>query len=117
MEIITQHCINNFFTPVENPRFEKKAPCANCPYRKDAPRQLWSIEEFKDLLKSDASPLGSVYGCHKADGHGGLPSINLRISLMRGEVTREYLDSLTSPAPMFSSIEEMCIANYPELKK
>lgn len=105
--------------------FSKKAPCANCPYRKDAPLRLWSVEEFKDLAASETTPMGKVYGCHKGDGcvcvgwlmkqeEADFPSISLRVSLSRNNVTREYLDSLQSPAPLFDTVEQMCKANYPE---
>jgi hypothetical protein len=105
----------------------RKQPCNNCPYRKDAPLKHWSIQEFRDLLASEKTQFGTVYACHKKDGHvcvgwlmnqdnRGLPSIALRISLSQNNVTREYLDNLTSPAPMFLTVKGMCQANYKSLK-
>lgn len=105
----------------------KKSPCNDCPYRKDAPLQLWAKEEFEDLLRSEQDQLGKVYRCHKKDGHvcvGWLmdqdkrhfPSIMLRISLSKNNVTREYLDSLNCKSDLFDSIEEMSKENYPNIK-
>lgn len=105
--------------------YTKKQPCNNCPYRKDAPRELWSIDEFIDLKEKDSDYMGAVYGCHKKDGHvcvgwladqdkRNFPSIALRISLSSNHVTREYLDAIGSKVEMFDSIDEMCIANYPD---
>lgn len=106
--------------------FDCKSPCNNCPYRKDAPREHWSIEEFRGVLEGEAEPMGKVYKCHKNNGQicvgflmnqdkRGLPSISLRMALLSHGVEREYLDSLHSPSGMFESVEAMCEANFPEL--
>lgn len=105
----------------------KKSPCNNCPYRKDAPLQLWAKEEFEDLLNSEKEQFGKIYGCHKKDGHvcvgwlmdqdkRNLPSIMLRMSLSKNNVTRKYLDSLHCKSELFESIEEMAKENYPNIK-
>ena len=104
-----------------------KAPCKNCPYRKDAKLQLWSIEEYKDLLKSENDYMGKHYACHKKNGHTcvgwlinqderNLPSIVLRLSLTMNSVTREYLDNLKFDIPRYKTIREMAVANYQQLK-
>lgn len=106
--------------------FTKKSPCNNCPYRKDAPLKLWHKEEYEKLLRSENDQLGSIYGCHKKDGHtcvgwlmkqdeNRFPSNMLRISLSRNNVTREYLDSLTCKSPLYKNVKEMVQANYPDL--
>ncbi len=106
-------------------KFTKKSPCNNCPYRKDSPIALWSVEEFKKLVETENDYFGSVYGCHKKDGNvcvgwlinqdnRNLPSIALRIALSTNKVTREYLDSLHCPSEMFDTVEEMCLANFPK---
>jgi hypothetical protein len=105
-----------------------KSPCGNCPYRKDAPRQLWAKEEFEGLLKNESSQFGAVYKCHKQNGSAcigwlinqrdrNLPSIALRISLMKNNVTPEYLESLKSTKPMFKTVQAMVRANFPQLLK
>lgn len=104
--------------------FCKISPCNNCPYRKDAPLQLWHREEFKKLKEQEGEQFGAIYGCHKKDGHvcvGWLmnqdkdrfPNINLRLLLSRLNITREYLDQLHCKAPMYESVQEMIDANYP----
>lgn len=104
----------------------KKPPCNNCPYRKDAPLQHWSIDEFRDLLANDKTQLGAVYGYHKNDGKlctgfvmnqdkRGIPSIKLRTALIADRVAVGDLDTLYCESEMFNTIEEMSIANYPEL--
>lgn len=106
-------------------KFCKTTPCANCPYRKDAPLALWSVDEFKALLDSDKDTIGTVYQCHKKDGNvcvgwlinqnnRRLPSIALRLQLSKQNITREYLDQLHCKTPMFDTIEEMCQANFPD---
>lgn len=75
-----------------------KSPCANCPYRKDAPLQLWDKAEFAKLLDKDNEYMGTTYMCHKKNGsvcvgwlidqdNRNLPSIALRMSLMKHNVT------------------------------
>lgn len=104
----------------------RTSPCNNCPYRKDAPLKYWGKDEFIDLIKNDKSLMGSVYGCHKNDGHvcvgwlmdqdkRGFPSISLRISLSKNSVDRKYLDKLSCKSAMFKNINEMVKANYPYL--
>lgn len=108
--------------------FSCKSPCGNCPYRKDAPLQLWDKQEFKTLLESEDDFIGKVYKCHKNNGSvciGWLidqdnrnhPSLALRMSLIKHNVTRKYLDSLKSEFEMFKSIKDMVRANFPELLK
>lgn len=108
------------------PQFHCTKPCGSCPYRTDVPTAHWAREEFADLLKTERDPLGRVYGCHKKNGSicvgwlmnqdgRGFPSIALRMALSAHGVTREYLDRLKSPAPLYESVEEMVRANFPEL--
>ena len=109
-------------------RFSRKSPCKDCPYRKDAPLQKWDIEEFRNLLRQESDPVcGRVFGCHKKDDHACvgwlmdqdkrfLPSIALRMTLLKNKVTRLYLDALKCKSELYDSVEEMCIANYKKLK-
>lgn len=105
-----------------------KTPCKNCPYRKDAPLQLWDKKEFKDLLENEKKEMGVTYVCHKNNGSicvgwlmmqekNYLPSIMLRISLSKHNVTRKYLESLHCKTEMFETTEDMVRANFPELLK
>lgn len=106
--------------------FECTQPCGNCPYRTDAPVRLWAREEFADLMANEAAMLGTTYGCHKQNGsmcigwvmdqeRRGFPSIMLRIKMSQENVTREYLDSLHSPAPLYKNVRAMVKANFPAL--
>lgn len=108
----------------------KRKPCNNCPYRRDAPTEFWHREEFEKLLESDADPLnGHLFACHKSidilpedrpacigwlldQRKRGLPSIQLRLKLMRDPVLLEVLEQATDDGlDLFDSIEEMCAAN------
>lgn len=107
--------------------FHKKQPCNNCPYRTDAPLKLWHKSEFENLAAQDTQ-WGGVYQCHKKDGHvcvgwlmkqddNRFPNLNLRIMLSKENVTRDYLDQLQSPSPLYNSVDEMIDANYPDVTK
>jgi len=111
----------------QKPLYGETSPCATCPYQKTAKLQLWDRREFIRLLEMENDQMGAVYHCHKNDGsvcRGWLidqdkrnfPSIMLRLSLSRHNITREYLDKLQCLNPMFDSVEEMCVANYKILK-
>lgn len=106
--------------------FECTKPCGNCPYRKDAPLRLWHKEEFEKLAASENEVIGKVYKCHKNNGsacigwlikqdENNFPSIALRMELTKQGVTRDYLDGLSSPAPMYDTVSQMIEANYPEI--
>jgi hypothetical protein len=92
-------------TEIKKLEFKCTTPCNNCPYRKDAPLQHWSEDEFKDLIKNDGDYMGTVYGCHKNNGtvcvgwlinqdERGFPSIALRLKLSKDKVSHAYLNKL-----------------------
>jgi hypothetical protein len=109
-----------------------KKVCSNCPYRKDAPLQLWDIYEFEKLLNDAKASygLGAIYDCHKNNGsickgwlvnqlENDIPSNTLRIVLRTSQTKQEELDTVldaNKDIEMYKSIEEMSFANYPELK-
>ena len=106
--------------------FKSKQPCNNCPYRKDAPLQLWHKEEFAKLLEEDKKQFGANYGCHKKNGHicvgwlmnqdeRNFPNLNLRLLLSKKGISRDYLDNLKCSSEMYNSIQEMIESNFPEL--
>lgn len=107
--------------------FTCSQPCNNCPYRTDAPLRLWDKSEYKKLLKTESSQFGSVYRCHKNNGsicvgwlmkqlENGCPSIMLRLAMIKKEPSKEYIEGLNSPAPLYENVKTMIRANYPKLK-
>lgn len=103
-------------------------PCADCPYRQDAPLRHWHRSEFEKVLEAEASQFGSTFACHKhvvlpADRRGvcagwlldqqrrGLPSIALRMLLMRDRLLRRALERVQATGPMFKTAAAMCRAN------
>lgn len=110
-----------------NINFKCKSPCKNCPYRIDAPLQLWHKEHYVELMTNDADVLnGKMYLCHK--NHGGVcvgwliiqrtrnyPSIQLRIEMIKQNINSIYLGSLRCKTKMYATIKDMVQANFPEL--
>lgn len=105
-------------------------PCKSCPYRKDAPLGLWDPVEFQNLLTQDRNGFGgAVFNCHgevkKAPAdralcagwlldqkRRGVPSIQLRLQLMRGgKALDEYERASGEGLRLYPSIEAMCRAN------
>jgi hypothetical protein len=110
---------------MDNKTFCKQSPCASCPYRVDTPLKIWAVIEFKKLIETEKSQMGAVYSCHKQDGtlctgwlmqqvKDYLPSIALRLTLLKHNITEEFLQSLSCKSPVYASVIEMCRANYPE---
>lgn len=108
--------------------FTCTSPCNNCPYRTDAPLQLWHKSEYIKLLQYDSDYMGTFYGCHKDNGNvcvgwlmkqdeKSFPSIALRIALIKHNVRRTYLDSLYSPVKLYKDVKDMIKANYPRILK
>lgn len=111
--------------------FDKREPCASCPYRTDAPLELWSPEEFERLLRNDRDQMGVIYGCHEFNKRRedaqvcvgwlinqrerNVPSIALRLKLLGSPEASDCMAEASSPAPLFKSIEEMCEANGVEV--
>ena len=106
--------------------FHCTQPCGNCPYRTDVPVRHWDKYEFEKLLNSETDQFGAVYNCHKNNGsicvgwlmkqdENRLPSISLRISLSKHGITRDYIDKLHSPVPLYKSVRQMIKANFPTL--
>jgi hypothetical protein len=106
-----------------DPGFAQRTPCADCPYRKDAPLKLWDRAEFVDLLASERSQFGKLYGCHKQNGNAcigwlldqrknGVGSIALRMRLItKPEAARQFEECHSGGAKMFVSVAAMCRAN------
>jgi len=112
--------------------FERRTPCASCPYRVDAPRQHWHRDHFASVLRGMRDPVnGPVFACHSTakqpvrDACVGwmldqiarhMPSIQLRLTLIRSDPPAHYLGELhAGGAEMFDGIEDMISANFPEL--
>jgi hypothetical protein len=110
------------------PKAYMKAPCENCPYRKDAPRHYWDAIEFEKVLESERSQIGSIFSCHKQaslpNNQRGfcagwlldqrerhVPSIALRVALLAPDALAAMEAVTDGGHEMFSSVEAMCRAN------
>ncbi len=107
--------------------FDKREPCASCHYRTDAPLELWSPAEFEGLLASERDMMGKLYGCHEYNKRRdeaqvcigwlinqrerNVPSIALRMKLMKSPEACACIGEASSPVPLYESVEAMCEAN------
>lgn len=117
--------------------YEAREPCKTCPYRKDVARRLWHPSEFEKLLHADADPImGPTFLCH-LDGKKppevrgfcvgwlldqrarSVPSIQLRLSLLRNKAAVDQLEEAHAPdgVDLYESIEQMCRANGVRVRK
>ena len=111
-------------------KWDTREPCGNCPYRKDAKLGLWDKGEFDNVMKQDADPIsGDIFGCHATvkaapvdrsvcagwlldQKRRGLPSIKLRLKLMKHEEAVDCLEQTTDGGhELYDSIAEMVQAN------
>lgn len=109
--------------------FDRRSPCTSCPYRKDAPLHLWDLAEFESLLANDRNEMtGAVYQCHEGrkqpdeerrpcmgwmldQKRRNVPSIQLRMLLMRNAEACAAFNEAHAGAKLFASIAAMCRAN------
>lgn len=114
---------------------DRREPCGNCPFRKDAPLGHWDIREYLLLYRmqkteEDPRNFSNGFGCHKGrklekeeqqlcvgwlmnQREQGVPSIHLRLRLARdptGEL-REQLDEATCDAELYETVTELVCAN------
>jgi hypothetical protein len=105
------------------------SPCENCPYRIAAPRQHWHRSEFENVLRSERSPIGSTFACHKQadldpDKRGwcagwlldqkkrGVPSVALRVLLATSRDAARVFECVSSGGHrLFANVLAMCRAN------
>lgn len=108
-------------------KFDTNTPCGSCPYRKDSKLGLWHPEEFDNLMATEKSHMGSVFGCHATikndppsvcagwlikQRDNGIPSIVLRLKLMRDPAARECLKRINDGGhELYETVEEMVEAN------
>lgn len=112
-------------------KFDRREPCASCPYRTDAPLKLWHRSEFEGLLANDGNELrGATYGCHEfrkqpREEHRpcigwlldqrrrGYPSIQLRLMMIKKPAAGECATEARLPegVTLYPSIKTMCRAN------
>ena len=93
------------------------APCASCPYRRDAPSGVWAAEEYAKLRLYDRpageQPTG-VFLCHQCNGRacGGWAGCHdtddllaLRLAVLVGDMSPAEADATrryVSPVPLFA---------------
>lgn len=104
-------------------RYDRAEPCAQCPYRRDAPLGKWHAQHFVDLLASEEDRFGKVYRCHCQDGNVCVgwaldqrrrhyPSLALRLAFYDDKALVRQVESATDGGhKLFSSVRAMCEAN------
>lgn len=115
-------------------RKHPKTPCADCPYRRDAPRRHWHDEEFAKVRDAQRAERqggmggGRVFACHKhikldpkdrgwcagwalQQRADNVPSIPLRIMLMDRETAQAFRDLDPAGLDLYDSVDEMLEAN------
>ena len=111
-------------------KYDRTEPCESCPYRRDAPRRLWHVSEFLNLLRQEADPLyGSTFGCHEGrklpredqrmcigwlmhQKKNGTPSIQLRLQLMKDDALVDLYERIDAKyRGLFRTLGSMCRAN------
>lgn len=101
----------------------KPKACDTCPYRRSTPVGIWSAAEYENLRLNDGHGFGSLFNCHLKDGslcrgwladqkRRGVPSLSLRMRLMRDDAQCDAFNALDDADPaLYESIEEMIEAN------
>lgn len=98
-----------------------RIPCANCPWRVDAPRKHWDPTHFVDIWRNCQDDGVHVMGCHKSTVQRprvcqgwvrvmGLDAIGVRLELITGQVTETEIAHRGGPE-LFKSFAAMLRAN------
>ena len=103
-----------------------RRPCANCPWRVDAPRDYWDPQHFVDIWRNCQDDGLHTMLCHKSNAlpqedRGDIPcqgwirvmgfdAIGVRILVMRGRVTHEEVEDKEGPK-LFPTFTAMLRAN------
>jgi Family of unknown function (DUF6283) len=109
-----------------------KKPCNNCPWRRDAPREHWDPQHFRDIWTNCQDDGMNSMLCHKAtalpaeERNGlvcqgwirvmGCNAIGVRIASMTGKVSLEEIEDREG-LDLFDSFEDMLRANRVKLPK
>jgi hypothetical protein len=109
-----------------------RRPCANCPWRVDAPRGYWDPQHFIDIWRTCQDDGTNIMLCHKsgtlsAEDRKDIPcqgwirvmgfdAIGVRLLVMRGAVTFEEVEDKKGPK-LFNSFTAMMRANKIRLPK
>jgi hypothetical protein len=109
-----------------------RRPCANCPWRVDAPREHWDPQHFVDIWRNCQNDGLHVMLCHKTNAlpeaeRGNVPcqgwirvmgcdAIGVRILLMRGKTSFEEVEDRGGPE-LFQTFTAMMKANKIRLPK
>jgi hypothetical protein len=99
-----------------------RRPCANCPWRVDAPRQHWDPAHFVSIWRDCQDDGPNLMLCHKSARSTrtlpcqgwirvlGFEAIGVRIAVMRGLATAAEVADRAGPE-LFPSFAKMLRAN------
>lgn len=98
-----------------------RIPCANCPWRLDAPRKHWDPSHFVEIWRNCQDDGTNVMACHKSTKQRprvcqgwvrvlGFEAIGVRLAVMRGQVTTAEIEHRAGPE-LFTSFAAMLRAN------
>lgn len=99
-----------------------RRPCANCPWRIDAPREHWDPQHFIDIWGNCQDDGQHIMLCHKSCGASekipcqgwirvlGFDAIGVRLLVMRNQVSIEEVTDRGGPL-LFSTFAAMLHAN------
>lgn len=98
-----------------------RRPCANCPWRVDAPREHWDPQHFLDIWNNCQDDGARTMGCHKSTVKNHLPcqgwirvmgfdAIGVRLLAMTGKITIQEVEDTKGPQ-LFPTFQAMLRAN------
>jgi hypothetical protein len=102
-----------------------RRPCANCPWRKDAPREYWDPEHFREIWQGCQDDGLHMMLCHHASQVAepadkpicqgwvrvmGYEAIGVRIALIRERVSWNEIEDREGPE-LFATFDDMLVAN------
>lgn len=91
-------------------------PCPRCPWRRDAPRAVFSVPVFQHSARTTYDLAEVTFGCHASDRRdplicagfllrGASDNLRVRLAMMHQEIT------VSSPISLYDDYREMAVAN------
>lgn len=102
-----------------NGKWHCTKPCADCPWRKDAPIGRFPAEAFRLSAKTAYDASDRTFACHMAGSiepktcagfllSNSVNNLAVRVAMLKGQYNP---DDVSSDVPLYESYREMAIAN------
>ena len=110
-------------------KYNLKRPCENCPFKREAPRGVWTADHYtmlQGLCEKHTSPSNmGTFACHDTRPEGThacagwvlwqqehcFPSLGIRLAMSLGHCTARDIEALDHEVEIFTDVDELAEVN------